>query len=121
MFVCSAIADNGATAKIDTKEIEIISSRDLVITVAPYLANLKRLPSFQPLRHCNGMATKQKGAPLMPSPRYFNPKIEDERKAAKNAKAILGALTPSSPRTDRIIFVLRYAANSAATCLDPRP
>jgi len=24
------------------------------------------------------MATKQKGAPLMPSPRYFNPKIEDD-------------------------------------------
>jgi hypothetical protein len=43
----------------------------------------------------------------MPSPRHFNPKIEEERKAAKNAKAILGALTPSSPRTDRIIFVLR--------------
>jgi hypothetical protein len=51
----------------------------------------------------------------MPSPRRFNLKIEDERKAAKDAKAILGGLTPSSPRTDRIIFVLRYAANLAAT------
>jgi hypothetical protein len=49
----------------------------------------------------------------MPSPRHFNPKIEDERKAAKNAEAILGGLTPSSLRTNRIIFVLRR--------LDPRP
>jgi len=51
----------------------------------------------------------------MPSPRHFNPKIEDERNAAKNAKTILGGLTPSSTPTDRIIFVLRYAANGAAT------
>jgi hypothetical protein len=50
----------------------------------------------------------------MPSPRRFNPKIEEERKAAKNAKAVLGGLTPSSTRTDRIIFVLRFAANVAA-------
>jgi hypothetical protein len=39
------------------------------------------------------MGTKQKGVPLIPSPRYFNPKIEDERKAAKNAKAILAAMS----------------------------
>jgi hypothetical protein len=51
----------------------------------------------------------------MPSPRRINPKIEEERKAAKNAKAVLGGLTPSSTRTDRTIFVLRYAANVAAT------
>ena len=44
-----------------------------------------------------------------------SPKIEEERKAAENAKAILGRLTPSNARSDRIIFVLRYAANLAAT------
>jgi hypothetical protein len=44
-----------------------------------------------------------------------NPKIEEERKAAENAKAVLGWLTPKSARTDRIIFILRYAANVAAT------
>jgi hypothetical protein len=42
-----------------------------------------------------------------------SPKLQEERKAAENAKAILGALTPSSVRTDRTIFVLRYAANLA--------
>jgi hypothetical protein len=42
-----------------------------------------------------------------------SPKLQEERKAAENAKAILGALTPSSARTDRTIFVLRYAANLA--------
>src|ERR1700752_2796246 len=42
-------------------------------------------------------------------------KIADERKAAENAKAILGWLIPSSARTDRIIFVLRNAANIART------
>jgi hypothetical protein len=42
-------------------------------------------------------------------------KIKEERRAAGNAKAVLGRLTPSSARTDRIIFVLRYAANVAAT------
>jgi hypothetical protein len=51
----------------------------------------------------------------MSDPHRFNPKIEDELKAAKNAQAVLGGLTPSSTRTDRIIFVLRYAANVAAT------
>jgi hypothetical protein len=51
----------------------------------------------------------------MRSPRRLDPKIEEERKAARNAKAVLGGLTPSSPRTDRIIFVLRYATNLAAT------
>ena len=44
-----------------------------------------------------------------------NPKIEEERKAAGNAKAILGWLTPSNARTDRLIFVLREAANVATT------
>jgi hypothetical protein len=42
-----------------------------------------------------------------------SPKLQEERKAAENAKAILGTLTPSSARTDRAIFVLRYAANFA--------
>ena len=41
-----------------------------------------------------------------------NPKLKEERKAAENAQAILGMLTPS---TDRAIFVLRYAANRAKT------
>jgi hypothetical protein len=41
-----------------------------------------------------------------------SPKLQ-ERKAAENAKALLGTLTPSSTRTDRTIFVLRYAANLA--------
>lgn len=44
-----------------------------------------------------------------------NPKLQEERKAAENAKAILSTLTPSSARTDRTIFVLRYAANLAKT------
>jgi hypothetical protein len=43
----------------------------------------------------------------------INPKLREERKAAENAKAILGTLTPSTAGTDRIIFVLRYAANLA--------
>ena len=42
-----------------------------------------------------------------------NPKLQEERKAAENAKAILGTLMLSSARTDRTIFVLRYAANLA--------
>jgi hypothetical protein len=44
-----------------------------------------------------------------------NAKIEEERKVAENAKAVLGWLTPSNARTDQIIFVLRYAANVAAS------
>src|SRR6516225_3347124 len=47
--------------------------------------------------------------------RKANAKIADERKAAENAKAILGWLMPSNARTDRIIFVLRNAANAART------
>ena len=44
-----------------------------------------------------------------------NPKLQEERKAAENAKAILGTLRPSSARTDHTIFILRYAANLAKT------
>ena len=44
-----------------------------------------------------------------------NAKIEEERTAAENAKAVLGWLTPKNARTDRIIFILRYAANVATT------
>ncbi len=40
-------------------------------------------------------------------------KMAEERKAATNAKAILGWLPPSNARTDRLIFVLRNAANVA--------
>jgi hypothetical protein len=47
--------------------------------------------------------------------RKASAKIADERKAAENAKAILGWLMPSNARTDRIIFVLRNAANAART------
>jgi len=47
--------------------------------------------------------------------RKANAKIADERKAGENAKAILGWLKPSNARTDRIIFVLRNAANIART------
>ena len=47
--------------------------------------------------------------------RKASEKIADERKAAENAKAILGWLMPSNARTDRIIFVLRNAANMART------
>jgi len=47
--------------------------------------------------------------------RKASAKIADERKAAENAKAILGWLMPSNARTDRIIFVLRNAANIART------
>ena len=42
-------------------------------------------------------------------------KMAEERKAATNAKAILGWLTPANARTDRLIFVLRNAANLAKT------
>src|SRR5262245_30189810 len=42
-------------------------------------------------------------------------KIADERKAAENAKAILGWLMPCNARTDRIIFVPCNAANIART------
>ena len=44
-----------------------------------------------------------------------NSKIEDERKAAEKAKALLIGLTPAGARTDRIISVLRTAAKMAAT------
>jgi hypothetical protein len=47
--------------------------------------------------------------------RKASAKISDERKAGENAKAILAGLTPSSACTDRIIFVLRNAANIART------
>ncbi len=42
-------------------------------------------------------------------------KMAEERKAASNAKAILGWLTPAHARNDRLIFVLRNAANLAKT------
>jgi hypothetical protein len=42
-------------------------------------------------------------------------KTKEERRAAENAKTILGRLTPSNARTDRTIFVLRHAANLAAS------
>ena len=47
--------------------------------------------------------------------RKVNAKIADERKAAQNAKAVLDCLIPSNARTNRIIFVLRNAANPART------
>jgi hypothetical protein len=47
--------------------------------------------------------------------RKVSAKIADERKAGENAKAILAGLKPSSACTDRIIFVLRNAANIART------
>src|SRR6516164_7272150 len=47
--------------------------------------------------------------------RKASAKIADERKAAENAKAILGWLMPSNARTDPMIFVLRNAANIART------
>jgi hypothetical protein len=47
--------------------------------------------------------------------RKHQPEAAEEYKAAENAKDILGALTPSSARNDRTIFVLRYAANRAKT------
>jgi hypothetical protein len=47
--------------------------------------------------------------------RKVSAKIADERKAAENAKAILDHLMPSNARTNRIIFVLRNAANIART------
>ncbi len=42
-------------------------------------------------------------------------KMAEERKSATNAKAILGWLISSNARTDRLIFVLRHAANLAKT------
>ena len=44
-----------------------------------------------------------------------NPKLQEERKTAENAKALVDTLTPSTARNDRTIFVLRYAANLART------
>ena len=49
-----------------------------------------------------------------------NSKIEDERKAAEKAKALLIRLTPASAWTDLIISVLRTAVNTAATATLPR-
>ena len=54
-------------------------------------------------------------SPLEMSNEHPNAKIEEERTAAENAKAVLGWLTPKNARTDRIIFILRYAANVATT------
>ena len=39
----------------------------------------------------------------------------EERKAGENAKAVLSRLMPETARTDRLIFILRYAANLVAT------
>jgi hypothetical protein len=47
--------------------------------------------------------------------RKASTKIADERKAAENAKAVLDCLIPSNARTNRIVFVLRNAANIART------
>jgi hypothetical protein len=49
-----------------------------------------------------------------------NAKLQEERKAAENAKAMLGTLTPSTAGTDRNVFVLRYAANLAKAGTLPR-
>jgi hypothetical protein len=40
-------------------------------------------------------------------------KIDDERKTAEKAKAVLSWRTPANARTERIIVVLRTAANLA--------
>ena len=42
-----------------------------------------------------------------------NTKLEEEREAATDAKAVLSGLTPASARIDRVVFALRYAANVA--------
>ena len=47
--------------------------------------------------------------------RKASARISDERKAGENAKEILAWLKPSNAGTDRIIFVLRNAANIART------
>jgi|SRR5665213_142125 len=39
--------------------------------------------------------------------------IDDERKAAGNAQAILSTLTPATPRTDALVHSLRVAASAA--------
>jgi hypothetical protein len=39
--------------------------------------------------------------------------IEDERKTAGNAKAVLSTLTPATPRTDALVHSLRTAASAA--------
>ena len=44
-----------------------------------------------------------------------NTKLEEERTAATDAKALLCELTTATARSDRNIFVLRYAANVATT------
>ena len=44
-----------------------------------------------------------------------NTKLGEERNAATDAKALLCGLTPETARSDRTIFVLRYAANVATT------
>lgn len=47
-----------------------------------------------------------------------NTKLGEERNAATDAKALLCGLTPETARSDRTIFVLRYAANVATKRLD---
>jgi hypothetical protein len=44
-----------------------------------------------------------------------NRKVEQERAAATDVKAILCGLTSETARSDRVIFVLRNAANVATT------
>jgi len=39
--------------------------------------------------------------------------VAHERRTAEKAQEILSSLTPSTPRTDRIIFALRHAAGIA--------
>lgn len=43
----------------------------------------------------------------------------EERKAAEKALAVIHSLTPTTPRTDAIIFSLRYAAGLARDASQP--
>ncbi len=68
-------------------------------------------------RHASGAKVEEQRKPRckIDDERKAARKIEDERKAAGNAKAVLGCLRPTSARTDRLMFILRNAANMAKT------
>jgi hypothetical protein len=77
----------------------------------PYIAKLRQHSQDPLLGICDALSRR----PMASMSVNTSPKLQEERKAAENAKAILGTLTPSSARTERTIFVLRYAANLAKT------
>jgi hypothetical protein len=75
----------------------------------PDIAKLRQHSQDPLLGICDALSRR----PMASMSVNTSPKLQEERKAAENAKAILGTLTPSPAGTDRTIFALRYAANLA--------